>query len=315
MDIPLDSTVWRLGRQELQYGNQRLISPLDWGNLRRSFDGIKVSADLSDWRIDAFAVRPVVNDIRNLDSWDQDRDFYGLYAMWKGRQELAADYYFLVLKDDRDTTNSNGQTGRQTVYTLGGRLYGKRGNWDYETEAASQFGTYAGDRIRAWMATAGGGYTFAEANMQPKIGLFYDYASGDSDPTDGTHGTFNQLFPLGHAYFGYLDRVGRQNIHAIKTQLKIKPSKKLTAWADFHTFYVDEDKDALYGANGKKLRTPTSGGSNDIGHELDLTAKYIINRHTSALVGWAHLWPGGFIERTGPSEDADLFYAQLEYTF
>jgi len=274
-----------------------------------------VSADVSDWRIDAFAVRPVVNDIKDLDSWDQDRDFYGLYAMWKGSQELAADYYFLVLKDDRDTTNSNGQTGRQTVYTLGSRLYGKQDNWDYETEFGTQFGTYAGDRIRAWMATAGGGYTFAEANMQPKIGLFYDYASGDSDPTDGTHGTFNQLFPLGHAYFGYLDRVGRQNIHAIKTQLKIKPSKKLTAWADFHTFYVDKDKDALYGANGKKLRTSTTGGSNEVGHELDLTAKYIINRHTSALVGWAHFWPGGFIERTGPSEDADLFYAQVEYTF
>jgi hypothetical protein len=76
MDLPLGETVWRLGRQELQYGNQRLISPLDWGNLRRSFDGIKVSADLSDWRIDAFAVRPVVNDIKDLDSWDQDRDFY-----------------------------------------------------------------------------------------------------------------------------------------------------------------------------------------------------------------------------------------------
>ncbi|MHC5158560.1 MAG: alginate export family protein, partial [Planctomycetota bacterium] len=315
MDVPLGETVWRLGRQELQYGNQRLISPLDWGNLRRSFDGIKVSADLSDWRIDAFAVRPVVNDIKDLDSWDQDRDFYGLYAMWKGSQELAADYYFLVLKDDRDMTNSNGQTGRQTVYTLGSRIYGKQGNWDYETEFGTQFGTYAGDRIRAWMATAGGGYTFAEANMQPKIGLFYDYASGDSDPTDGTHGTFNQLFPLGHAYFGYLDRVGRQNIHAIKTQLKVKPSKKLTAWADFHTFFLDSNEDALYGANGKPLRPGTGNGSSTVGHELDMTVKYLLNRNTTVLAGWAHMWPGGFVENSGPSEDADLLYAQVEYKF
>ncbi len=29
---------FRLGRQELQYGAQRLISPLDWGNIRRTFD-------------------------------------------------------------------------------------------------------------------------------------------------------------------------------------------------------------------------------------------------------------------------------------
>ena len=314
MDIPLGETVWRLGRQELQYGNQRLISPLDWGNLRRSFDGIKVSADLSDWRIDAFAVRPVVNDIKNLDSWDQDRDFYGLYAMWKGSRELAADSYFLVLNDDRQTVNSNGRTGQQTLYTLGGRLYGQQNDWDYEAEAASQFGTYAGDRIRAWMATIGGGYTFMDAHMQPKLSLFYDYASGDSDPTDGTHETFNQLFPLGHAYFGYLDRVGRQNIHAIKVQLKVKPSKKLTAWADFHTFHADQNTDSLYAANGKEIR-PASNGSNNIGHELDLAVKYAINRHTTALAGWAHLWPGGFIEETGASEEADLLFAQVEYKF
>ena len=29
----------RIGRQELQFGAERLISPLDWGNTRRSFDG------------------------------------------------------------------------------------------------------------------------------------------------------------------------------------------------------------------------------------------------------------------------------------
>jgi hypothetical protein len=315
MDIPLGSTIWRLGRQELQYGNQRLISPLDWGNLRRSFDGIKVAADLDDWRIEAFAVRPVVNDIKRLDSSDQDRDFYGLYTTHKGTEKLASDYYFLVLKDNRQTTNSNGRTGRQTVYTLGTRLYGKQGNWDYETEFGSQFGTYAGDRIRAWMATAGGGYTFSDVDMQPKISLFYDYASGDSDPTDGTHETFNQLFPLGHAYFGYLDRVGRRNIHAIKAQFKVKPSRKLTAWADFHTFFLDTNNDALYGANGKPLRPATGSGSDSVGHELDITVKYIINRHTTALAGWAHMWPGGFIEESGASEDADLFYAQVEYKF
>ena len=165
------------------------------------------------------------------------------------------------------------------------------------------------------MATAGGGYTFSDVAWKPRFGLLYDYASGDRDPGDGVHSTFNQHFPLGHAWFGYLDRVGRQNIQAIKAQLKVKPSKKLTAWADFHTFFADQDRDALYSAGGGKLRTPASGGSHKIGHELDLTVKYAVNRHTTALVGWAHMWAGGFIDRTGTSEDADLIYAQIEYKF
>ena len=306
----------RLGRQELQYGKQRLISPLDWGNLRRTFDGIKVFADLPNWRLDAFAVRPVLNDRRNLADEDENKDFYGFYSTWKGSMALAADYYFLLLKDNNLTTNSNGSTGRRTVYTIGSRFYGKCNNWDYETEAAAQFGTYAGDRIRAWMATVGGGYTFADAMWKPRVGLFYDYASGDRNPGDGTHGTFNQLFPLGHAYFGYLDRVGRQNIQAIKVQLKVKPTKKITAWADFHTFFADQDRDSLYGANGAPIRGDGTGGSHMFGHELDLTMKYAINKHTTALLGWAHFFTGGFIERTGsPGEDADLIYAQIEYKF
>lgn len=307
--------VVRLGRQELQYGNQRLISPLDWGNLRRTFDGIKVFTDLPDWRLDAFAVRPVLNDRRNLDDEDENIDFYGFYSTWKGTEALKADFYFLLLKNNNLAENSNGRTGRRTLYTIGNRLWGKRGNWDYETEAAAQFGTFAGDRVRAWMASAGGGYTFADAMWQPRIGLLYDYASGDRNPTDGTHSTFNHHYPLGHAWLGYLDLVGRSNIHAIKAQLKVKPSEKITAWADFHTFFADQDRDSLYSAGGSVIRTPTGGGSHKIGHELDLTMKVAVNKHTTALLGWAHMWPGGFIERSGTSDSPDLFYALIEYKF
>ena len=322
VDVPLGSATWRLGRQELQYGKQRLISPLDWGNLRRTFQGVKVFGQTPDWRWDAFAVRPVKNDRRNLSDADEQIDFYGLYTTWKGTKALAADFYALLLKNNNDTgatnTNANSRAGRRTIYTVGNRLYGKRGSWDYETEAAAQFGTYAGDRVRAWMATAGAGYTFADAAWKPRIGLLYDYASGDRDSTDGTHSTFNQLFPLGHAYFGYLDRVGRQNVHAIKAQLKVKPTKKLTVWADFHTFFADQSRDSMYGANGAALRGDGTAGSHNFGHELDLTMKYALNKHTTVLAGWAHFWTGGFIERSsaaGASEDADFLYAQIEYKF
>ncbi len=305
----------RLGRQELQYGAQRLISPLDWGNVRRTFDGIKVFTDMGDWKLDAFAVRRVINDRRNLDDEDENVDFYGLYSTWKGTRALSADFYFLLLKNNDLVANANSNTGRRTLYTIGTRLWGARDNWDYETEAAAQFGTFAGDRVRAWMATAGGGYTFTDAPWKPRAGLLYDYASGDRDPTDGVHSTFNQHFPLGHAWLGYLDLVGRSNIHAIKAQLKIKPTKKITAWADFHTFFADQDRDSLYSAGGSATRSGGSGGSHLYGHELDLTMKIAVDKHTTAMVGWAHMWPGGFIDRTGDNDSPDLIYAQMEYKF
>lgn len=199
-DIPMAITATpltlRLGRQELQYGVERLISPLDWGNTRRTFDGIKVFADLFDWRLDAFAVRPVVNDRRNLDDENENIDFYGVYSTLKGTEALATDFYFLLLKDNNLVPNSNNNTGRRTVYTIGNRLYGKRSNWDYETEAAAQFGTFAGDRVRAWMATAGGGYTFADTAWKPRVGLLYDYASGDRNPSDGVQARLTSIIHL-----------------------------------------------------------------------------------------------------------------------
>ena len=311
------TVTFRLGRQELQYGTERLISPLDWGNTRRTFEGIKAFTERNDWRIDAFAVRPVLVDRRNLDDGDENVEFYGLYTTHKGSKALNSDYYFLLLKNNNLLLNSNTRRGRQTVYTLGTRQWGVVDQWDWETEAAAQFGTFAGDRIRAWMATAGGGYTFSDQAWRPRLGLLYDYASGDADPTDGTHSTFNQHFPLGHAWLGYLDLVGRQNVHAVKAQLKVKPTKKITAWADFHTFFADQDKDSLYSAGGARTRTPAAGGAGShlIGHELDIAMKIALDRHTTALVGWAHMWPGGFIDRTGPGDEPDLVYAQVEYKF
>jgi hypothetical protein len=270
-------------------------------------------------QVDVFAVRPVVNDRRNLDDGNENIDFYGLYNTSMTDTGLGRDLYFLILKNNNLVGNSNGRTGRRTLYTLGGRLWKKSGNWDWEAEGATQFGTFAGDRVRAWMATLGGGYTFDDIAWKPRLGLMYDYASGDSDPTDGVHSTFNQHFPLGHAWLGYLDLVGRQNIHAIKAQLKVKPTKKITAWADFHTFFVDQDHDALYSAGGGRVRpgafSTANAGSHKIGHELDLTMKYVIDKHTTALVGWAHMWPGGFISRTGSEDSPDLIYTQVEYKF
>lgn len=308
--------VVRLGRQELQYGAQRLISPFDWGNLRRTFDGVKVFADLEHWRLDAFAVRPVLGDRRNLDDEDENVDFYGFYSTWKGTKALSADIYFLLLKNNNLLTNSNMRVGRQTVYTPGVRLWGRQGSWDYETELAGQFGTFAGDTIRAWMASAGGGYTFVDADWTPRLGLLYEYASGDRDPTDGIHGSFNQHYPLSHAWLGYLDLFGRSNIHDIKVQLKVKPTEKVTSWVDFHTFFADQERDALYSAGGGRTRRAAGGaGSHKFGHELDFVTRISLDVHTTAIIGYSHMWPGGFVSATGDDDEPDLVFFQIEYKF
>ena len=48
----------RAGRHELEYGSGRLIDVREGPNVRLSFDGFKVKADVASWQIDGFAVRP-----------------------------------------------------------------------------------------------------------------------------------------------------------------------------------------------------------------------------------------------------------------
>ena len=199
---------------------------------------------------------------------------------------------------------------------MGARFWGRTGPWDYNGEFAGQWGRWAGDTIQAWMVTAESGYSFTELPWTPRIGVGFDYASGDKDPTDGAHQTFNQLFPLGHAFLGWLDAVARQNIYDARVHLTAKPHKSLTAHAVLHNFWLAEDRDALYNAGGVPTRrSPTGDAGDQVGHELDLLLVWTIDVHQSTLFGYSHMWDSHFIKRTGASDDPDLFYVQYAFKF
>ena len=56
----------KLGRQELAYGDQRLVGHFRWNNNARTFDGIKVRYQTAPFGVDLFTGGVVYNDHRNL---------------------------------------------------------------------------------------------------------------------------------------------------------------------------------------------------------------------------------------------------------
>ncbi len=312
-DVPV---TLRVGRQDLQYGAQRFLSPLEWASTRRRFDAVKVFWKNESWSVDAFYAKPVPVQRRQRDRFNEDFDFYGLYTTYKEIPRHTLDFYLFAIDNTGNPTNPNGKAGDVTRFTLGSRFAGKTGRFDYEAELAGQWGRWAGDTIQAWSWSVVGGYTF-DVPSKARIGVGFDWASGDDNPTDGKVGTFDQMFPLGHAFFGYLDLVGRQNITAANVNLSAwMVPKKVKGAVAYHVFWLSDPEDSLYNAGGGAGRRDPGGKSGrEVGSELDLTLAWKLDVHAKLLFGYSHFWDSDFIINTGPSEDADLFYVQYQFKF
>ncbi len=337
-----DGKVWaRGGRQELLYGAQRLVSPLDWSNTRRTFDGGKLFYASSTWDVDAWWTHPVPfsqhvtnnHQDHNFDSPNLDQEFSGLYTTYKHSPGRQAEFFALRLEDNSGTlVNSNTNQGSADFNLFASRVLGKRDAWLWEFEGGYQFGDFGPDEVRAGYFTLGLGREIAALPWKTTVWSLYDWASGDGDPSDNTVGTFNQYFPLGHKYFGYMDIVARQNIQDWNILTTVQASDRVTLTAWFHAFQLQSDTDALYNAAGVPIyQDPTGNSGGDIGQEIDLLMQWYILPRTDLWFGYSHFFAGDYFSSPGiqaagvpaggiasngaNGHDADFFYTQLSVQF
>lgn len=324
-------------REELLLGSQRLVSPLDWANVRRTFDFVPHLLHRgTNWNIDLFWSRPNQIYARQLDQPIYGRQLYGLFATYKGTQNRLLDLYYLGFNQERDTfdptantPNSllpfNGERGNISVQTLGLRWTGTQDNWLWEVETAYQFGHHQaanGNLIarNAGMLTAGAGRKFAKLPLTPELWFYYDYASGNQDPNGNSFSTFNQLYPLGHKYFGYMDLVGRQNILDPNVNLKFYLGKRANLLLWYHHFELASARAPLFNGAGVPYRVdPTGRAGRYVGDEIDVVLNLIVNPNADWQIGLAHFFPGSYMQNTAPTpaqgENANFFYTQFTFRF
>lgn len=304
----------RVGRQELLFGGQRLISPLNWGNTRRTFDGVRLDYKAKGLTVSGFMVNPRQRRPNRLDGTNGSLTFTGLYASYTGWAKQTLDVYGLRLEE----TSPN--VVNFDIFTAGSRIKGGRGNLMWEGEAAYQWGDHGVLTQKAAMVSLSLGYKLGGMlPLKPVVWAFFDLASGDGDGSNGARGTFHQHFPLGHAYFGFIDLVGRQNIRDLAFRVITKPFSKVTFIVTGHSFDLATRNDGLYNAGGGRIRfDPTGAAGKDVGEELDLVVKVALLQRAGLLVGYSRFWGGKFIAATNPpgvSGDVDFFYTQLTYSF
>jgi hypothetical protein len=301
----------RGGRQELSFGKQRLVSPLDWTNTQRTFDGARAIVDAQGVKVQGYWARVVRVRKSDFNKSDGGMDFFGVYAtdsLVVG--SVGYDVYWLALV--RDSAAFNGTSGKENRHTLGARIGGAlRGTGlEYDVEAGFQFGSLGGESISAFMVGSLLTYRFSPVTAVPRVLLGFDFGSGDAS-VGGAVGTFNQLFPLGHAFLGHADVVGRQNVVSPSVGTDLEPVRGLTVALRGHRFWRASLSDGLYNAGGVVVRAPGTSASRTVGDELDLTITYRFAKYFIGQVGYSRFFAGPFIEDTGPDDDLNFLYVSI----
>jgi hypothetical protein len=293
----------RVGRQEINLGEERLVGSSGWTNTARSFDAARVSLHEGRFRLDAFASSPVALQDGNVGDHVPGNNLHGLYG---GLQNVVPDstlepYLFWRLSQRQKT--ETGALGNLDFTTIGIRWLGKlpRG-FDYSTEVASQRGSLGTDRIQAFAGHWVTGYTLPVA-LNPRWFVEYNYASGDHNSKDGVRQTFDQLYPSGHDKYGLADQVGWKNIMHTRTGIECKPRPRWMLSARYSAYWLADAHDALYNSSGTAIFRSVNGTAGRfVGTEFDSNFVYNYSKQWQVGAGFGHLFPGTFLNRTTPGK-------------
>ncbi len=321
-----------IGRRELQFGRQRLVSSQNWLNSRRSFEGLGGWKKMGNGRVSAFLTQPVIVVPEGSNARDKDTTFWGLvYSNREAAVPVAAEFArsltrpsngffepYLYGLHREDVTFVQG-SGPEDRYSLGLLSYGPYSDtpFDAEAELTAQFGRFNGGDLFAWALTLQGGVSPANWRMTPRFWASFDYASGDTDPNDNKLETYDPLYPLSQTFFGMHGLIDRRNLVSASINMDLIPMPKLMTRLSAFSLWRAQTADGVYRTNGKILRPPSGSDERHIGFQVQGVVGYQFNR-SFLLVGAVNwLSPGEFISDTqeNPTRDLWLLTLALQWTF
>jgi len=300
------SITLRIGRQELEFGSERLVGRYDWDNNGRVFDALRLTLGERARNLNLWLAH--LRD-KNATGVNSNQEFAGAYFSLNGSTR-ALDLYAMALTDDREFPIGSASGEKLFLYTIGARYAGQllprfAGN----LEGTYQGGSHGNLDIAAFALALRGDYTIWE-RWSAQIGASYDFGSGDSNPNDAKLETFSSLFPSIHRYWGAMDYASWSNIADLALHLAASPATDLELGASLHYFQLAHGNDAWYSLSGFKIdrRVETllpalPGESIEVGYELDLEASYRFRERVLLNLGYGRFLVGDFIKAGNPEAD------------
>ncbi len=307
----------RVGRQELAFGEERLIGPSGWLNTPRYFEAARLTLRHGRYRLDAFASSVIVVQDGPYSKAQPPNNLHGLYGGIDKIIPNSTIEPYVLWRLQRNQRTELGRPGNLDYKAGGVRWAGNvPRRFDYSFEVVREQGALGTDSIGAWGSHLLVGHNFAQPRYKPRVFAEYNYASGDQDPRDGNRGTFDSIYPTGHDRWGLADQIGWRNIHNLRAGIEVSVLKKLVLKSSYHNYWLASATDGLYAPGGALVTRVISGsGGRRVGQEADIQAVWTVRPDIAVVTGYAELIPGRFLKKATPGVGYHYPFLQMTYTF
>jgi Alginate export len=306
----------RVGRQIINYNNT-LISGSEWRNQGRAFDAAALNLQSRRARLGIFAASVVVPQDSGVSPHQEGNNIYGLYGRLLNlapHSSLEAFVLWRVQPEEVMQAALARTTGKEDERAYGVRMKGRASEpLDYSGELVVENGTVGAYPIRAWAFDYGVSYQFREAHGQPRFFAQHDFASGNSNPADGVHRTFDTMYPEAHDRFGTLDLFGWQNMQSVRAGGTVMPHRRLSVSGQALDFWAVSALDAVYNTSGEAIAANKMANGRHIGQEFDVYTWYELNRHLNIGAGYGWFGGGDFLSHIVGSHAYSSSYVVLDF--
>lgn len=310
-DITNSSQTLRLraGRQEIEFGTGHLIGESEGLNTRRAFDGFRFTFKHGRWTFNSTLTHPVLVRPQTFDIPDHKQTEWGA-GFTRAREHGGWSGYYIGL--NRKQASINGKTGQEIRETIGSRIWGQTSFFDYNTDLIFQTGTFGSGHILAGAISSNDGITVRDLKFQPRFGVRFDYASGDSNQHNSDVNTFNPLFP-NPMYSSLSALLGPSNLTDVGPLVRLSLNSKTAISPEMPLYWRTSIHDGIYNFAGIQIRPANLSTAKFVGYQPGVVLERTFSPHFSSTAGYFYFFTGQFLRDTPPDKGVGYFYATITF--
>jgi len=285
-----NSWLLSLGRMELRYSDERLVSPVDWSNYGRVFDCIRLQYQTNSLWADMFFSS---QSERSFSSWPESAPEDYFYGIWGGNKDREFEFFFLVNNLYLKTPERKWRQYLQQFTAGSNYSLQVLNDMKIQTDIAYQFGYEKESEL-----SSSGDQKSAISAYLVRLTLMYspdilyisnikggiDITSGDDIITEERRENFDNLYHDYHRYNGALDifKDGYDfGLMDVFLGADILPKSNSKVSIEYHLFRSAQSfvRDGLFSSSPLYL-----------GNEIDLIALYKPIPEIEAEIGMNHFY-------------------------